>query len=534
VVACLNLANMLLARGAARAKEVAVRLALGGKRFQVVRQLLAEGLLLSLAGGVVGLVLAYWTTAIIMSSVVPYVPLGIEFDARPDARMLAVTLAFCVVSAVTFSLGPAWQLTRTNLAVELRTRGEHTAPTRRRRVSVPQLLVVGQLAISLGLLTAAGLFARTAANASASDPGFSTDRQVLATVDASMSGHDEARGRALYATLLDRLRRLPGAEATTVASIVPFGDTSDERLVETPGITSASTAKTQVSAIYTIIGADYFRTLGLRVSGREFSAGEELSAAGAPIAVIDEPLARRLFARESPLDRVICLRQRLDRPCESVQIVGVVPGVRHDVLDPDAVPHVYVPFGRHYTSTMTFHVKTSEPGRAGEAAMVRRLRTEIESIDRELPVLSVKSMRDHHAANIGLWLTRTAAILFATFGALALLLATVGTYGLRAHLVALRTREIGVRMALGATARSIQSLFVREGLRLTAAGLVLGVLFATAAGALSRSFLYQVDPFDPLVIGVASSVLLLTSVLASYVPARRAAATSPSRAMGAE
>ena len=529
VVACLNLANLLLARGVSRAPEVAIRLSLGATRLQVVRRLLLEGIILSLAGGAVGLVLAVSGTAFVVSSVAPYVPTGIELDPRPDSRALAFTLLSCALSALAFSLGPAWKLSRQDLAVVLRAgRGGAASAGGRRRLPAPQLLLIGQLAISLALLTTGALFTRAAASAGAADPGFSPAGRVLAAVDAAVSGYDEALGRARYRTLLGRLRALPGVEAATLASIVPFGAVAEDRFVQRP---DAGGRGEPTRAIYTVIGSDYFRGLGLSVSGREFSIGEETSPAGLPVAIIDEPLARRLFPGEVATGRALCLRSRPDRPCDAVQIVGVAPGLRHELLRADPGPHVYVPFGQRYRGGMTLQVTTTEASPRAEAAMARRLRREIEGVDRGLSILSVETMREHLSGNVGLWLMRAAALLSAGFGLLTLLLATIGTYGLRSQLITRQTRDIGIRLALGATTGRIVRRYVLEGLGLTAAGVVAGLAFAGAAATLSSSLLYGVGPFDPVAFGAAVTVLVLTSAVASYLPARRAANVPPSLAL---
>ena len=528
-MACLNLTNLLLARGISRASEIAIRLALGATRLQIVRRLLIEGIILSLAGGAVGLVLALWGTAFVVSSILPYVPAGIELDPGPDSRALAFTLMSCAVSALAFSLGPAWKLSRPDLVTALKTRRGHSgAPAGRRWLPVPQLLMIGQLAISLALLTTGALFARAAATAGASDPGFSPERRVLATVDAGVSGYDEARGRALYRSLLDRLRALPGVEAATLASIVPFGDVTEDRYVERP---DADGRGEPTRAVYTVVGTEYFRGLGLSVSGREFSPGEEASSAGLPVAIVDEPLARRLFPGEAATGQPLCLRTGLDRTCDVVHVVGIAPGLRHELLRAEPGPHVYVPFGQRYRGNMTLQVTTAASSLRAEAAMVQRLRRAIEEVDPALSILSVETMREHLSGNVGLWLTRTAAVLSASFGMLTLLLAAIGTYGLRSNLITRQAREIGIRLALGATPGRIERRYVFEGLKLMGAGVVVGLVLAGAAGTLSSSLLYRVSPFDPAAFGAAVAVLVLTSIVASYLPARRAANVPPSQAL---
>ena len=533
VVACLNLANLLLARGISRAPEIAVRLALGATRPRIVRRLLIEGFILSLAGGAVGLVLALGGTVLMVSSILPYVPVGIEFDPRPDSRAMAFTLVICTVSTLAFGLGPAWKLSRPDLVTALKARrgDSGTRAGRRWLPAATQMLMIGQLAISLALLTTGALFARAAAYAGASDPGFSPERRVLATVDAGASGYDDARGRALYRTLLDRIRALPGVEAATLASIVPFGDITEDRYVERRDADGRDGRGEPTRAVYTVIGAEYFRGLGLSVSGREFSPGEEASSAGLPVAIVNEPLARRLFPGEAATSRTLCLRTGQEGTCDVVHVVGIVPGLRHDLLRDEPGPHVYVPFGQRYRGNMTLQVTTAASSLRAEAAMVQRLRRVVEEVNGGLSILSVETMREHLSGNIGLWLTRTAAVLSASFGILTLLLAAVGTYGLRSNLIARQTREIGIRLALGATPGRIERRYVFEGLKLTGAGVAGGLALGAAAGTLSSSLLYRVSPFDPVAFGAAVAVLVLTSTVASYLPARRAAHMPPSQTL---
>jgi predicted permease len=523
LVACLNLANMLLARGATRQREIAIRMALGGGRMRIVRQLLTEGLMLAIGGGAAGLLLAFWGTKALVSSFTQILPLVIVFDSRPDFRVLAATLGFSVAGTIAFSLGPAWKLSKADVASELKATGsESTGGARKRWFTVPKLLMVGQLAVSLALLAAAGLFIAGASKAGATDPGFNPSQRLVANIDPSMVGYDESRSRALYSTLLERLRALPGVDTVSVASQLPFGGSVETRFVEKSGAEA-------VQATYTIVGADYFTSLGLTVlGGREFTSFEERAATGPRVAIIDEPLARRLFSNENPIGRPIQFRvpQSRDVP-ESLEVVGVVPGLRHELADRAPGPHVFVPFGQQYRGNMTVQVKMATGGPEAEAAMLGTLRREIRAMDEGLPVLSVQTMRGYFDANPNLWLTRAGAGVFSAFGALALLLATVGVYGVRAYLVSQRTREIGIRMALGATAGSIVGLILRESVLLTLAGLGAGLVLAAVVSRLLSNLLYEVSPFDPRIFSAASLLLVAAALLASYLPARRAMRVDP-------
>lgn len=543
LIACLNLANMLLARGAGRRKEMAIRTALGGARFRIMRQLLTEGLLLSLLGGVAGLLLAFWATDLLVTSVVPRMPfMTIEFPSAPDWRVLAATFGFCLFSTFLFGFGPALNLSRTDVNSELK---EHAGESRSdgsrpRFLSSRNLLVVGQLALSLALLAAAGLFTRGAIKAAQADPGFSMESGLLAEVDAGLAGYDETRGRQVYGSLLERLRALPGVQSVAMASVVPFGLFSDGTNVKKTHAEGGADSETDpedsdkaISAQFNIITTDYFKTLGLGLlRGRDFERLETESSTAAPVAIIDHALAEKLWPGEDPVGRSIQLdSKKAGKEAEPVRIVGVVPTVRNDLTEKSLAPHVYVPFGQFYRSQMNIHVKTSFQSYPAEAAFLKTVRDEIRRVDEGLPLLSLQTLSDFRDGGLLLWFIRTAARLFTTFGALALFLAVVGTYGVKSYVVAQRTREIGIRMALGATSSNVVWMIVREGGKITLAGLVLGLLLALGVGRLLSSVLYEVRAADPLVFTIAPLVLAMAAVLACYLPARRAARIQPMDAL---
>jgi putative ABC transport system permease protein len=538
-IACLNLANMLLAQGEGRRPEIALRMALGAPRARIVRQLLTEGLVLSLLGGGAGFLLARWTTPLVVSSFARVVPFALVFSTSPDLRALLATLVFCVAATLFFAVGPAWALSRSDVLPHLKERGEARPLSGRwRLVSARNLLLAGQVALSLALIITGGLFVRAARAAAESDPGFSFDRGLLLELDPALGGADEARGRAAYRAVLDRVRALPEVEAASLASTVPFGAFSIERRVAAAGTTTARREPSPgVDAQYVIVGADYLRSLGLPLlRGRGFDPGEETSAGGRAIAMVDEALARRLWANEDPVGRRIEFVPGLNDPpgsgAESFEVVGVVPGLRHRLFDLAPVPHVYVPFGRHYQSGMNLHVRLRAAGT--ESPTLGRLRAQIAAVDARLPVLSATTLRAFRDGSVLLWLVRTGAGLFTVLGLVALFLALIGVYGLKSYLVARRTREIGIRMALGATRGDVLRLILRDGLVVTGAGIAAGLLLALAAGRLVGSMLYRVSPADPLVFLLAPLALGLAALLAAYVPSRRATRVNPVMALHRE
>ena len=539
-IACLNLANMLLAQGEGRRQEIALRTALGASRARIVRQLLTEGLVLSLLGGAAGFLLAHWTTPLVVSSFARVVPFAIVFATEPDLRALLSTFLVCVLATLFFAVGPAWTLSRADVLPHLKEQVGATRPLsgRWRLVSARNALLAGQVALSLALLVTGGLFVRAARAAAEADPGFPFDRGLLLELDPALRGADEAHGRAAYRAILDRLRALPEVEAASLASTVPFGAFSIERRIETAGTTAPRAAETAgIAAQYVIVGADYVQALGLPLlRGRGFDEGEETWAGGRPVAMVDEPLARRLWANEDPIGRQIHFVPGPDDPpgsgAESFEVVGVLPGLRHRLFDLAPVPHVYVPFGRHYQSGMNLHVRLRVGGT--ESEMLARLREQIRAVDPQLPVLSATTLRAFRDESVLLWLVRTGARLFTVLGVVALFLALIGVYGLRSYLVARRTREIGIRMALGATRAHVLRLILREGLIVTGAGIAAGLFLAVAAGRLVGSMLYRVSPTDPLVFVLAPLALGLAALLATYLPARRATRVDPTTALHCE
>jgi predicted permease len=529
LIACLNLANMLLARGEGRRKEIAIRLAVGSGRGRILRQLLTEALVLSALGGAAGLLLAGWATTALMSTIGPYLPIELVFDSHPDWRVLAVTFSLCVLSAVLAALGPGLRLTRQDTVHDLKEQaGEARGAAGRRLLSPRNLMVTAQVALSLVLVTAAGLFMRGAARAAEADPGFRLDGEVVVELDPSLAGRTEAQARETYRALVERVRALPDVEAASLASIVPFGMFTVARSVAPVGTSFEGGGA--VSAIYTAAGADYFRALGLGVKrGRDFTASEEEARTDAHVVLINEPLANRLWPSTSALGQTLQIRS--ESGVEALEVVGIVPGLRHDLFDAAPVPQVYVPVGSHYQANLNLHVRAVGGSRAAEAGLLQTLRKEVRAVDPMLPVVELRTLRAHRDASILLWAVRTASRVFTVFGLLALFLAVVGVYGVKSYLVAQRTREFGIRMALGAAPRDVRRLVLGEGVRLLAVGLAIGLaLSALAAKALS-GMLYEVSAIDPATFTLAPLLLALATFVACELPARRATRVAPITAL---
>jgi predicted permease len=542
LIASLNLANMVLARGGARRKECAIRLALGGSRGRVVRQLLVENALLSVAGGAIGLLLGWWSLRLLAASVMPAMPIWIDFDARPDLRVFLATLGFCLFSTLAFGLGPAWNFVKTSALPELKEYAGELPGTRRSRFGLAgrDVLVMGQLALSLVLLTSAGLFVRGAAFAAKADPGFSFDRGIVANIDSSLAGDDETRGRQLYREALAVVRHQPSVQAASLATLMPFSEFHVTRAVQRPGApvkpTDPDARKKRIQATYTSITAQYFASLGLAIRrGREFTAAEEFATGGPDVAIVDDALARDLFGEADAVGQQVQVASTSPGAAPVVyDVVGVAPPIRHQLFDVRPGPHIYVPIGRDFGSNAYLHLKTDAGSADAEAAMLPAIRRALVSIGGRLPILTLETRAMYRDRNAFLVLLNAAASVFSIFGVVALLMAALGVYGVKAYLVSRRTREIGIRIALGAARGDVVWMVVREGLTLSAIGVAIGVALSVAAGLGLQRVLYQGGGQNGLIILMACVTLAGSALAASWLPARRATNIAPVKALRIE
>ncbi|MBS0660850.1 MAG: ABC transporter permease [Verrucomicrobia bacterium] len=553
LIASLNLANMLLARASSRRKEFAVRAALGAGRGILVRQLLTECVLLALLGGAFGLVVAMLANQALISALGHAVPFSIALEVRPNLSIFAATFGFCLLATVLAALGPALKASRTDVVHDLK---ENAADDRGsvlrglRSVFAPRnALVIAQVALSLALLSAAGMFVRSAASAAKADPGFSVGTGALIEIDPGLVGYDEKGGREVLARLVSRLAGVPGVRSVSHASAVPFGVIRFDRALRVVG--EGGPAKEAISAPFTVVGPNYFETVGLPViRGRGFNSAEmEPSDANTSI-ILDEVLARRLFADREPLGQTVeMVRQTVDNdgeqgggvraqvgtgaePRRTYTVVGIVPPLRFSLFDNGRGGASFVPAGATYMALSMLHVQTApEAGSEAEVKLLQTLRREIAAVDPRLPVLSLKTLRSHYADNFEAWLLKLGARAFSVFGLAALFLAVVGLYGVKSYVVARRAREIGIRMALGAGRSSVLGLILREGLLLIALGVAVGLPLAIGVGQILSSTLYGVSAFDPLALGLLPLLLCAVAAVASYLPALRATRIDPARAL---
>jgi len=528
LIASLNVANMMLARSAARRREIAIRQSLGAPRISIVQQLLVEGLILASIGGALGLAFAAGGTTLLMNSLAHLAPIDLVYSPAPDLRVLLATIAFCVLSALIFSLGPARSLSKSSIVTTLKD-GEHQGKVRlgRATFSPRNLLVMGQIALSLMLLTAAGLFIRSARTTASVDPGFRIEQSLMIEVDPSLAGYDEAHGRQIYRTLLDRLRATPGVQSASVAATVPFGMVSLGRSIQKSSDAPADSSGKAggVSCRFNLVADDYFATMGIPLlQGREFRHNEVEDAKSDRVVILGQLAAQRLWPDGNPLGQHIrILPHEGNGGGQDAEVIGIVADVQENVFGEALQPHIYVPFGQEYQSDMTIHLKAA----GQDANSIETVRREVIAVDSRLPVLALRTLRAHMDASFDLWIVRTAARMFSIFGAAALLLAMVGLYGLRAYTVARRTREIGIRLALGAKPSDARGMILREGLLVTAIGVGGGLALSLLAGKVLSSALYKVSGVDPLVFLTATAVLTVVSLLACYLPALRASRVDP-------
>ena len=563
LVACLNLANMLLARGTARRKEIAVRLALGASRWRILRQLLTEGFLLSLMGGAVGLLVALWSADLLVGSLSRHMPIDMVFNTGPSGVLLAATFLFCVLGTIAFGLIPALKLSRGDVLQDLKEHAGEDTVRRRWRWLPRYPLVVAQIALSLALLTAATLFIRGAGKAAQVDTGLKTSRDFLLEVDATLGGRTEEQSRQLYRTLEEKLAALPGVESASLSATVPFGMMNFARSVQRagrrPGPDDKPTTAAEglaFSATFNSVGADYFRTVGLPLlRGRSFTVAEVTSVNAPAVAIIDEALAKKLWPEGDALGQRIQGAKanapvakkgatkgvnmggdvaETAKPDETIEIVGIAPTTRNELFQKEIGTAIYFPFAHGFQGNVFFHVKFASLTPGQEVAYAELIRHTVREVDATLPILSLRTFAQHLDANISLWMVRAGAAMFSVFGGLALGLAVVGVYGVKAYAVARRTREIGIRMALGAEPSAVLWMILREGAVMLASGIAIGLLLALGTGKLVSGMLYEVGALDPVAFTVAPLVLAAAALLACYLPARRATKISPITALRTE
>ena len=512
LLACTNLANLLLARVTERRKEIAVRLAMGASRWRLIRQLLTESVLLAVIGGALGLLMAFWLVDLAVALKPPVdVPLSVEL--RIDHRVLLFTLAISVATGVLFGMLPALEATKTDLVSALK---DDATTDARRRSYLKGGLIVFQVALSLVLLVCGGLMLRGLSRAQMLDLGFVPQNAVEVAFDLRLQGYDRARAKEFQRLLLDRVRALPGVEAAGIADLVPVDlhFSSSPVFIEGRAIERRAAAP---RALNSRITPGYFNAMGTRlVDGREFTERDDERST--PVAIVNETFARRFWPGENALGKRFSLGGA-DAPM--MEIVGVARDGKYAGLAEDPRPFVYRPAWQSYSGSSNLIVRSrTEPER-----LLTTLRGEIAALDPQLPISSAKTMVEH--LSFPLLPARLAAILLASFGLLALVLAAIGLYGVMSYTVSKRTREIGIRMALGAEPRDVMGMVLKNGMKLAGAGVVLGLAAAFALTRVLTSLLYGVSATDALTFTVVAMLLTGVALVACFVPARRATRVDP-------
>jgi macrolide transport system ATP-binding/permease protein len=512
LIACANVANLLLARAAARQKEIAVRLSLGASRVRLVRQLLTEGVLLSLVGGGLGLLLAYWAQGLLWSYRPPFLQED-AIDLHPDLRVLAFTAIVAAATGIVFGLVPAIQASRPDLVVELKEKGN--APSGSSRLlGLRGLLVATQIALSLVALIGAGLFLRSLQNAQRIDPGFDADRLAVMSVDLGAQGYSEEHGRQFYRSTIERASTVAGVSAVTLSNNIPLfaGGFSRTVFLEGQDVTDRRSGRlVQVN----IVGARYFETFGIRlVRGRDFTEADQPNTPAA--VVINETMAKRFWPDQDAIGK----RFKFFGQDYFQQVIGIARDSKYNFIGEDPTPFIYQTLTQVYDPNVSLFVRASNP-----SAVLGTVRREIQQLDTHMPITNLFTLTDIFGQ--ALFAPRMAAWLLAIFAALSLTLAVIGVYGVMAYSVSQRTRELGIRMALGASRREVLRLIVGHGLRLTALGVGVGLVIAGAASRLITTLLFDVSATDVVTFVTVPVVLAVAALGASYLPALRATRIDP-------
>lgn len=509
LIACANVANLLLARASVRRKEIAVRLAVGASRGRLVRQLLTESLLLALLGGAIGLLITQWT-----SGLLPKFFSANEanlIDVSIDWRVLGFTLGISILTGVLFGLTPALQASRVNLLQSLKAEATSDG-SRRRRIGLRDALVIGQLALSLVLLISAALFVRSLQQALNQDPGFAVQNLLVALVEAP-ENLDEHQGRAFFQQVVERVDSLPAVEAASGSVMIPLNGGGWRRFILPEGYQAQPAEDMEINT--NVIGPNFFNTMGIPIlAGRDFNAQDRQGSP--PVVIVNEEMARRYYAGNA-----VGKRLQIGSHTPFIEIVGVVRTAKYNDLREQPLPFVYIPFGQEYQPGMTVMARTQ-----GDPALLAALiRNEIRGVNKHIPAFTVETMTERIANQIAA--DRMIAVLLSIFGAGALLLASIGIYGVVSYSVAQRTHEIGIRIALGAEQRDILRMIVKQGMLLVFIGAGIGLLLALVLTRALQSLLFGVSATDPLTFAVVLLVLIGVALLACYLPARRAMKVDP-------
>ena len=509
LIACTNLASLLLARASSRRKEIAVRLAIGATRIRLARQLLTESVLLSVTGGLLGLGLGVFLVRIVLASI-PATDVGITLDLRLDWRVVCFVGSLALLTGIGFGLIPALQASRPDLVASL----QENAAGSRRRVRVRNVLVTMQLALSLVLLITAGLTVRSLQHAELLGPGFNPQHALIMSVDVGLQGYDQNKGQKFYEQLVEHVRALPGVQSAAWANSLPLSVGSDLNDVYPEG-EARPAAGDILEAITKSVGPDYFAAAGTPlVAGREFTENDK--EGGPHVAVINETFAQTFWPGQNAVGK------RFHDGGETlVEVVGVARNGKYQSYGEDPKLAVFFSLAQRYSSSATLIARTKDNPKSAIASV----RNEVHLLDANLPVYDVKTLKEH--LQLPLFPLHAAAAAVGSFGLVALILAAIGIYGVMAYSVSQRTQEIGIRMALGARTIDVWGMVLRHGIGITVAGMVLGLLCAFGLARVVTNLLYGVSATDPSTFILISILLAIVALMACVIPARRATRVDP-------
>jgi predicted permease len=511
LIACANVANLLLARATVREKEIAIRAALGANRARLIRQLLAESLILAGVGGAAGILLTLWTTNFLTVFMPPaHLPIGLPLGV--DGRILLFTLTLSICTGVIFGLAPALQVTRPSVNTSLKD-GGRTASSGAGQYRLRNLLVVTETILAVVLLAGAGLLVRSLRMATTSSPGFRPDHVLLTALDLRGNGYSDDKAAAFFEQLTDRLKTLPGVEGASLERYVPMWFTGRSYTIpELEGYTPKPGERNLIDL--NVVGPNYFSLMRIPIiSGREFTPQDRLDTPR--VCVINQTMAQRFWPGQNPIGRHVGTWNH------QWTIAGVVKDVKYHSLNEQPQPFLYFPFWQGTGGDANILIRTS----GDPLKLLPQVREQVRQLDSGVAVLESDSVSD--LLSVSLFAYRTAATLAAVLGGLGLLLAAIGIYGVLSYSVNQRSHEIGIRMALGAGPRDVLGLVVGQGMRLTLAGVGLGLIAALATMHLLGSLLYGVTANDPVTFAAVMVVLSAVALVACYIPARRAMAVDP-------
>ncbi|MGH9970958.1 MAG: ABC transporter permease [Pyrinomonadaceae bacterium] len=517
LIACANVANLLLARAASRRREIGVRVALGASRVRLLRQLLTESLLLSLMGGGLGLLLANWVTGL-MQGFVPVLPYNVVNDFFAlDESALVFTLVVSLATGLIFGLAPAWHASNPEIVPVLKGDVGTGQSGKRRRLSLRNSLVVGQVALSLVVLVCAGLFIKSFRNAQTMDPGFSARSALLVSLNPELVGYNEEQTKTFFRQIAERAGNLPGVQAASLARLVPLGDSSNSNgpvLKEGETLSPGSAGRTILT---NVISPGHFKTLQIpMIAGRDFDDRDRKGAQR--VVIVNERMAQMLWPGESAVGKRIFIGPNSP---DAIEVVGVVKTGKYRALAEDPRPYLYYPLEQRSPGSMTLMVRTDGDPRN----LVGAIRNEVQALDPRIPLFAIKTMNEH--MTWALWAPNMAATLSLSFAVVALLLSAVGLYSVMAYVVSQRTREVGIRMALGARRGDVLKLITNQGMKLALVGVVIGLALSFALARVLSSVLIGVSAYDVTTFIVFPLLLVLVALVACLVPARRATKVDP-------